>query len=136
MPARIRLPRAGRKQQPSYRVVVAQSSAARRGAYLDNVGFHNPRRDPLELKLHPERLDQAVAKGAEMTPTVASLVRKVRNGEIAQTETAAEAKPAAKAAPKAEAKPEPLAEEAAPVPAAEEPTAEPAAEAEEPAAEE
>lgn len=123
MPVRIRLRRVGRKKQPSYRVVVAQSSAARSGAYLDNVGFYNPRQDPIELKLDLEKIDQWIAKGAQMTPTVASLVRKARSGAVAL----AEAKPAAKAAPKAE--------EATPALVVEEAVTEAAAEGEEPAAE-
>jgi small subunit ribosomal protein S16 len=117
----------GRKKQPSYRIVVAESQSPRGGTYLDNVGFYNPRRDPIELRVDLEKVESWVAKGAEMTPTVASLVRKVRRGEgtgaaeAAVPEAAAPAKPAAPAkkaaaaaAPAATAAAEAAPEEAAP----------------------
>jgi small subunit ribosomal protein S16 len=81
MPVRIRLRRVGRKKQPSYRIVVAESQNPRGGAYLDNVGFYNPRRDPIELRIDLPKGEDWVSKGAELTPTVASLVRKARRGE-------------------------------------------------------
>ncbi len=136
MSLRIRLRRVGRKKQPSYRIVVANSAAPRDGTYIDDVGFYNPRTKPAELRLDIEKLDAWVSKGATLTDTTASLVRKARRG--------GDAKVALKTAA-----PEPAPVEAAPVPekpkraprkpkaaAPEEPAAEaaPAAEAEAPAA--
>lgn len=88
MSVRIRLRRVGRKKQPSYRIVVAESQSPRGGTYLDNVGFYNPRRDPIELRIDLARVDAWVEKGAELTPTVASLVRRARRGEGAAAEAA------------------------------------------------
>lgn len=101
MPVRIRLRRVGRKKQPSYRIVVAESQNPRGGTYLDNVGFYNPRRDPLELRIDLGKVDSWVAKGAELTPTVASLVRKARRGEGAAPAGAAAAPEAPVAAEEA-----------------------------------
>ena len=81
MPVRIRLRRIGRKKQPSYRIVVAHGQAPRGGVYVDNVGFYNPRRDPIELKIDLAKVEYWVARGAQITPTVQSLIRKVRRGE-------------------------------------------------------
>lgn len=86
MSVRIRLRRVGRKKQPSYRIVVAESQTPRDGAYLDNVGFYNPRREPVELRVDLSKVDQWVGQGAEMTPTVASLVRRVRRAETPAAE--------------------------------------------------
>jgi small subunit ribosomal protein S16 len=80
MSVKIRLRRTGRKKQPSYRIVVADSRSPRDGAYLDNVGTYNPTLQPAELRLDLERVDTWLAKGADMTDTVASLVRKARRG--------------------------------------------------------
>lgn len=80
MSLRIRLRRIGRKKQPSYRIVVANSTAPRDGAYIDELGFYNPRRQPAELRLDLERLDNWVGKGATLSTTAASLVRKARKG--------------------------------------------------------
>jgi small subunit ribosomal protein S16 len=80
MSVEIRLRRVGRKAQPYYRVVVTDSRAPRGGAYLDAIGFYNPRLKPAELRLDLERVDAWVAKGAGLSDTVASLVRKARRG--------------------------------------------------------
>lgn len=80
MAVRIRLRRVGRKKQPSYRVVVADRSAARDGAYIETIGFYNPRRDPAELRLDLDRVDYWMGNGAEPSTTVHSLILKARKG--------------------------------------------------------
>ena len=80
MSVRIRLRRVGRKKQPYYRVVVMNSTASRDSAYIDEVGFYNPRTQPASLRLDLEKVDQWLAQGAELTDSAASLVRKARNG--------------------------------------------------------
>ena len=76
MGARIRLRRVGRKKQASYRVVVAEQSAARDGSYIEAIGFYNPRRQPAEL----ERVDFWIGNGAQPTETAAELIRKAKKG--------------------------------------------------------
>ena len=80
MAVRIRLRRVGRKKQPSYRVVVADSADPRDGNYIDALGFYNPRTNPAELRLDLDKVDEWLGKGAEPSTTVASLIRKARNG--------------------------------------------------------
>ena len=80
MSVKIRLRRVGRKHQPSYRIVVADSSNPRGGEYLDTVGFYNPRTQPAELRLDMAKIDQWLARGADMSDTAASLIRKGRKG--------------------------------------------------------
>ena len=80
MAVTIRLRRIGRKKQPSYRVVVTDSANSRDGAYLDTLGFYNPRQKPAELRLDLEKVDTWIGKGAGLSDTVASLVRKARRG--------------------------------------------------------
>jgi small subunit ribosomal protein S16 len=136
MSVRIRLRRIGRKKQPYYRVVVSDSRTPRDGAYLETVGFYNPRAKPAELRLSLERVDAWVADGAGLTDTVASLVRKARKGgdrtvAISPFGAPPEKKQSRAAAPDP-APPAPVAVAAAePQP----PSAEPAPEASEPAAE-
>ena len=86
MSVKIRLRRIGRKKQPYYRVVVMDSASPRDGAYLDTVGFYNPKRQPAELRLDLEKVDAWTGKGAEMTPTVRSLVSKARKGGDSRVE--------------------------------------------------
>ena len=80
MSVKIRLRRIGRKKQPYYRLVVCESTSPRDGAYLDTVGFYNPGRKPAELRMDLEKVDAWTSKGAEMSDTMRSLVRKARKG--------------------------------------------------------
>ena len=80
MGVRIRLRRVGRKKQASYRVVVAEQSAARDGSYIEAIGFYNPRRQPAELRLDLDRVDYWLGNGATPTETAAELIRKAKKG--------------------------------------------------------
>lgn len=80
MAVKIRLRRTGRKKQPSYRIVVAESTSPREGAYLDAVGTYNPLTKPAELRVDLEKVDSWLSRGAEMSPTVRSLINKARKG--------------------------------------------------------
>jgi small subunit ribosomal protein S16 len=109
----------GRKKQPSYRIVVTESAAPRDGAYIDTVGFYNPQRRPAELTLDLEKVEQWIARGAELTDTTASLVRKARKGgdasvtlvkaQAVEAEAEVEAEPAPKRGARARAAKEPAA---------------------------
>lgn len=148
MSVKIRLRRTGRKKQPSYRLVVADSATPRDGQYLDALGTYNPLVKPADLRIDLDKVEKWLAEGAQMSDTVASLVRKARLGgdskiavrgvgpeekaETANVVAAAEpsqpARAGSRGAPKAEA-----AEAAAPVePAPAEPAAAEPAEAAEP----
>ena len=72
----IRLTRQGAKKKPFYRVVVAEKEAKRDGRFIEIVGHYNPCREPIELKLNHERISYWIAKGAQPTDTVRSLLRK------------------------------------------------------------
>jgi small subunit ribosomal protein S16 len=80
MSVTIRLRRIGRKKQPYYRVVVADSRIAADGAYLEMLGHYTSTTRPAELRLDLTRLDDWVARGATMSETVKSLVSKARKG--------------------------------------------------------
>ena len=51
---RIRLRRGGKKNQPSYRVVVADRLAPRDGKFIENLGHYNPLTDPITLEVKKE----------------------------------------------------------------------------------
>ena len=46
MAVKLRLTRVGKKKQPQYRLVVADSHAPRDGAFIETVGTYNPLTDP------------------------------------------------------------------------------------------
>lgn len=70
---RIRLRRVGLKGQPSYRIVVANKEAARDGAFMEIVGFYNPRTNPTTLSFKEERIYDWMSKGAQPSDSVAQL---------------------------------------------------------------
>ena len=80
MSVKIRLRRTGRKKQPSYRLVVADSATPRDGQYLDALGTYNPLVKPADLRIDLDKVEKWLAEGAQMSDTVASLVRKARLG--------------------------------------------------------
>ncbi len=71
----IRLMRMGAKKSPSYRVVVKEKLSKRDGAYVENVGFYNPTRDPAEVRLKMDRVNYWIGRGAQPTDTVRQLIR-------------------------------------------------------------
>ena len=81
----IRLMRMGAKKSPSYRVVVKEKLSKRDGAYIENVGFYNPTRDPAEVRLDLERVQYWIARGAQPTDTVRQLIRRQSRAQTAET---------------------------------------------------
>ncbi|MDQ3805631.1 MAG: 30S ribosomal protein S16 [Acidobacteriota bacterium] len=84
----IRLMRMGAKKSPSYRVVVKEKLSKRDGAYVENVGFYNPTRDPAEVRLDMERVNYWLARGAQPTDTVRQLIRKQAKAAAAEQPSA------------------------------------------------
>jgi small subunit ribosomal protein S16 len=73
---KIRLRRMGSNRRPVYRVVVSDARRAPTAAVLEEVGYYNPRTRPAEVRLDRERIEHWVGRGAQMSETVASLMKK------------------------------------------------------------
>ena len=71
---KIRLRRTGAKKQPSYRVVVAESTAPRDGTFLEILGHYNPLTEPTTLVIKEDRVKDWLARGALPTDRVARLL--------------------------------------------------------------
>ena len=86
----IRLMRMGAKKSPSYRVVVKEKLSKRDGAYVENIGFYDPTRNPAEVRLDLERVQYWIERGAQPTGTVRQLIKSQRRaqGEAATEEAA------------------------------------------------
>ena len=144
---RIRLRRVGKKGNPSYRIVVADSRAPRDGAYVEWIGNYDPMADPPAVTIKEDRAQAWLSQGAQPSDAVARILDwkgiLTRTPKQRTTATAVEEEPEVAApapAPVAEAPPpEPEADDTTAVAeeAAEEPVAEVVAEesAEEPVAE-
>ena len=78
----IHLRRTGAKKDPHYRVVVADSRDARDGSFIEVLGHYHPRFTPARVTLDLERIKSWVARGAQPSDTVKSLVRQVESGKL------------------------------------------------------
>ena len=66
----------GAKKAPFYRVVVADSRYPRDGRFIEEIGYYNPQTEPAEIKLDADKAKAWLAKGAQPTETVKSLLKK------------------------------------------------------------
>jgi len=73
---KIRLTRTGKKNSPSYRIVVADEQTKRDGKVIEKLGFYDPKTKPATVKIDRQRLDYWLSKGAQMTTAVKNLVEK------------------------------------------------------------
>ena len=89
----IRLRRAGSKKRPFFRVVVADSRAARDSSFVEILGHYNPRSKPAIVHVDKERVAYWLGKGAQPSDSVRTL--------MARHLTPAPAAAAAAVAPKA-----------------------------------
>jgi small subunit ribosomal protein S16 len=70
----IRLRRAGSKKRPFFRVVVADSRAARDSSFVEILGHYNPRTKPALVDVVQERVDYWLGRGARPSDTVRTLI--------------------------------------------------------------
>ncbi len=82
MAVKIRLTRVGKKRQPSYRVVVADSRGPRDGRYIEPIGRYDPRQEPSLVEIDSERAAYWMARGAQPSPQAKKLIA-IARGEAA-----------------------------------------------------
>lgn len=70
----IKLQRVGKKNYPTYRLIVTEKSKAPNSSYLESVGVYNPHDKAAGLKLETERIQYWISKGAVPTNTVHNLL--------------------------------------------------------------
>ncbi len=134
MAVKLRLMRMGKKKQPTYRVVAADSRSPRDGRFIEILGTYEPRQDPSVIKVDNERAVYWLSVGAQPTERVEKILKISGAWELHTGKPVVLPVPTAKVTVAASAAPAPEAksEEA---PAAEEAPAEEAAAVEAPAEE-
>jgi small subunit ribosomal protein S16 len=106
--------RMGKKKQPTYRVVAADSRSPRNGRFIEIVGTYEPRRDPSVIEIDNDKAVAWLKKGAQPTERVAKLLEVTGAWEQFKTGVApAEPKPPPAPKPKKASAPAPKAEEPA-----------------------
>lgn len=73
---KLRLKRMGKKKQPIYRIVAADSRSPRDGRFIEEVGFYDPNKEPMIIKLKETKVLQWLKNGAQPTETVKSLFKR------------------------------------------------------------
>jgi small subunit ribosomal protein S16 len=76
MAVKIRLKRMGAKKKPFYRVVVADSRSPRDGRFIEELGWVDPLKDPVEMKIDIEAARRWIGNGAQPTETARALLKK------------------------------------------------------------
>ncbi len=72
---KIRLTRMGAHKKPFYRVVVADIRSPRDGRFIEEIGYYNPLKDPVEIKIDEEAAKKWLGNGAQPTDTVKKLFK-------------------------------------------------------------
>ena len=73
---KIRLTRAGAKKRAFYRIIAIDERRQRDGRALEFLGTYDPQTNPESILLRTEALDAWLKKGAQLSPTVKSLMRR------------------------------------------------------------
>ncbi len=76
MAVTIRLTRMGAKKKPYYRLVAADSRFPRDGRFIEVLGTYDPKVEPPAVNLDREKVQSWVDRGATLSTTVRSLLKK------------------------------------------------------------
>lgn len=89
----IRLARGGAKKRPFYNIVVTDSRSRRDGRFIERVGFYNPIANANEegLRIAVDRISFWQDRGAQLSDTVAGLVKRSATATAAAPPVAAAA---------------------------------------------
>ncbi len=113
MAVKLRLMRMGKKKQPTYRIVAADSRSPRDGRFIEVVGTYDPRAQPSAIKVDNERAVHWLRHGAQPTERVQKLLQIVGAWDEFKGNAPATPAPATEAPAAAEAEAVPEAAEAA-----------------------
>lgn len=130
---KIRLKRLGAKKNPTYRVIVINSTTKREGRPIQELGYYNPKTK--EMKLDKACAVEWISKGAQPTETVQYLIKNCNEDGTLNYQKKTEQKLSKKAQAKLEAEKEAKAKAEEEAKAAAEKAAEETKEAEETPAE-
>lgn len=76
----VRLARGGSKKRPFYSINVCDSRCRRDGRFIERIGYYNPMAagQALRLNVNQERLAYWQSQGAQLSETVARLVKEAK----------------------------------------------------------
>lgn len=74
MAVKLRLMRMGKKKQPTYRIVAADSRSPRNGRFIEIVGTYQPRLEPSGITVDEDKVVKWLRHGAQPTEAVRKLL--------------------------------------------------------------
>ena len=75
MAVKLRLMRMGKKKQPTYRLVAADSRSPRNGRFIEILGTYEPRAEPSRVVIDEQKALHWLRQGAQPTERVEKLLR-------------------------------------------------------------
>ncbi len=76
MSVKIRLKRAGAKNNPVYRIVVADGRSPRDGKFIEELGTYHPLQKGTNYTVNLERANYWLSVGAKASDTVSGFIKK------------------------------------------------------------
>ena len=83
MTVKIRLKRVGAKNNPVFRIVVADGRSPRDGKCIEEIGTYQPSKPDVNFGLDLERVNYWISKGAKPSDTVSSFIKKASKAAVA-----------------------------------------------------
>ena len=84
MAARIRMKRFGSRNSPKWRIVVADARSPRDGRFIEEIGYYDALPKEEKFVIKQDRFDHWTKAGAEVSASVASLVKKQKRAAKAK----------------------------------------------------
>lgn len=78
MAVAIRLRREGALNRPYYKIVVADKRSPRDGKFIEIIGTYDPKKPGDNSTLKMDRAEYWIARGAQPSDTVRSLIKKIK----------------------------------------------------------
>jgi small subunit ribosomal protein S16 len=75
--------RIGAKNNPVFRIVVADSRSPRDGKFIEEIGTYQPSKQGENVKLDYERARYWLSKGAQPSESVASFIKRAAKAAVA-----------------------------------------------------
>ena len=68
--------RMGAKKHPFYRLGGADARAPRDGRFIEHLGYYDPMKDPVEVKIDVEKVRRWLLQGAQPSEAARSLLKR------------------------------------------------------------
>jgi small subunit ribosomal protein S16 len=75
MSVRIRLKKLGTKKKPHFKIVVCPRATSR-DTSIEELGYYDPSKNPVLVKINKERAEYWLKNGAQASNTVKSILKK------------------------------------------------------------